>query len=190
LKGIVMAGGAASRFGRKVEKGVLMVGERTLLERAVSALSGPGIDSVAVATTHKTPETSRLAKGLGLEVMTTPGKDYHEDILEILRDHDRFVCLNVDVPFVTSAHVTSMITRSTTRSVAAVVPHELSFVPPEPGSVMIGPDGQMMIWVGLNIVSDDADTGLVVLDEGLLCVNVNDDDSLGMADRIARERGL
>jgi GTP:adenosylcobinamide-phosphate guanylyltransferase len=55
---------------------------------------------------------------------------------------------------------------------------------------MIGPDGRMMVWVGLNIVSDDADTGLVVIDDGLLCVNVNDDESLGLADRIARERGV
>ena len=185
-----MAGGSASRFGRKVEKGVLMVGGRTLLERAVSALSCPGIDSVAVAITHKTPETGRLAEGLGIEVMMTSGKDYHEDTLELLRAHDRYVGLNVDVPFVTSAHVASMIACSTTRSAATVVPHELSFVPPEPGSVMIGPDGRMMVWVGLNVVSNDADTGLVVIDDGLLCVNVNDDESLELADRIARERGL
>ncbi len=190
MKGIVMAGGSASRFGRKVEKGVLEVGGRTLLERATSALSAPGIHSVVVAVTHRTPETDRLAGDLGLEVMMTTGKGYHEDTLELLRDYGQYVGLNVDVPFVTSAHVTSMIASSTTRSAAAVVPHELSFVPPEPGSVMMGPDGRMMVWVGLNIVSDDADTGLIVIDDGLLCVNVNDDESLGLADRIARERGV
>ncbi len=190
MKGIIMAGGSASRFGRKVEKGVLKVGGRTLLERAASALSVPGIRSVVVAVTHKTPETDRLARDLGMEAAMTSGKNYHEDTLELLRNHDRYVGLNVDVPFATSAHVASMMACSTTRSAAAVVPHELSFVPPEPGSVMIGPDGRMMVWAGLNIVSDDADTGLVVIDDGLLCINVNDDESLELADRIARERGL
>jgi len=185
-----MAGGAASRFGRKVEKGVLKVGGKTLLERSVSAMMAEGVESFCVAVTETTPETERLARGLGADVLRTSGSGYHEDTLELMEELGRFICLNVDVPFVTSEHVGTLITRSTTGSAAAVVPVENAIVRPERGAMMIGPDGRTMVWVGLNIVSDDADTGLIVFEDGVLCVNVNDDESLDFADRMSRERRL
>ncbi len=190
MRAVVMAGGAASRFGRTVEKGVLKVGGTSLLERAMSAMRAEGIDSVCVAVTERTPETERLAEELGADVVRTSGRGYHEDTLELIERFGRFACLNVDVPFVTSEHVAQLVSRSTSGSAATVVPAECSAVQPERGSVLIGPDGRMMVWVGLNIVSSDPNTDLVVFEEGLLCVNVNDDDSLGLADRLARERGL
>jgi len=190
LKGVVMAGGSASRFGRKVEKGVLQVGGRSLLSRALSALPARSIDSPVVAVTLMTPETEQLALDLGAEVVRTSGKGYHEDTLELLDLMGRYVSVNVDVPFANATHVVDLIDRSETRSAAAVVPQESAFVQPVPSSLLVGPDGRTMVWVGLNIVSDDFDTSLVVIDDGLLCVNVNDDESLRLADQLARERKL
>lgn len=190
MKGVVMAGGGATRFGRRVEKGILEVGGVPLLERAVTALSTRGIDSVIVAVTGRTPETERLAARLGVEVLMTPGRGYHEDTLELVRLMDRYVSLNVDVPFVSSAHVTALMDRSESRSAAAVVPRTLCIMEPEPRSVAVDADGRPMVWVGLNIVSGDRDTDLVVLDDDILSVNVNDDEGLRMADRLARERNL
>lgn len=190
MKGVIMAGGSASRFGRKVDKGMLLVGGRSLLDRAVSAFRGPSFDSVIAATTQRTPGTERASRDMGIEVLRTSGNGYHEDTLELLDRLGRYVSLNVDVPFANADHLTSLLGCPVMNSAAAVVPLEMSFIQPEPGSVLVGPDGRMMVWVGLNVVSDDADTGLVVLDDGLLCVNVNDDESLGVADRLAQERGL
>lgn len=190
MKAVVMAGGTASRFGRKVEKGVLKVGGRPLLERALSALATPGIDETVVAVTRRTTETEDAAKALGVDTVTTSGNGYHEDTVELIGLMGRFVSLNVDVPFANTTHVASLLGGLGARSAAAVVPIDLSYVQPEPSSVLIGPDGRMMVWVGLNVVSDDDDTSLVVLEDGLLCVNVNDDQSLELADRLARERML
>lgn len=190
MMGVVMAGGRASRFGRKVEKGLLMVGGTSLLERAASALSVPGVDSVAAAVTHATPETARQAESAGLEVVMTSGVDYHSDTMELLDAFGRYACVNVDVPFVRRSHVSALMNAYGTGSAAAVVPCDTSFAAPEPGSVLVGPDGRMMVWVGLNIVSKDADTGLFVFEDGLLTVNINDDKDLVLANDLARQHGL
>lgn len=190
MKGVVMAGGRASRFGRKVDKGVLRVGDLSLLERATSALSTPCIDSVTVAVTRMSNETETLARKKGLEVLRTSGKGYHADTLELLDSLGRYVSLNVDVPFVSVAHVEGLLSSCPTGSAAAVVPMESSSVQPEPGSLMVGPDGRTMIWVGLNVVSDEEETDLVIFEDGLLAVNVNDDHDLRLANELAKERGL
>lgn len=190
MKAVVMTGGRGSRFGRRVEKAVLRVGGVSLLERSIAALSVPDIDSTIVASTHMSTETERLAKDIGVEVVRTSGTDYHADTLELLGTLGRYASVNVDVPFVSKAHVNSLLAACGTGSAAAVVPVELSFVEPEQGSVMIGPDGRMMVWVGLNIVSDDDETGLLVLEDGLLTVNINDDKDLQLANDLAARHCL
>jgi GTP:adenosylcobinamide-phosphate guanylyltransferase len=190
LKGVVMAGGLASRFGRRVEKATLEVGGVALLERAVAALDLGEIDSISVSATAVTPETAELARKMGIEVLMTSGGGYHTDVLELLHNMDQFVSLNVDVPFATKDHVRLLMSSPRARSVAAVVPAELCPVEADSESVLRGSAGERMIWAGLNIVSDDPETDLLVIRDGLLCVNVNDDEDLALANRIAAERGL
>ena len=190
MMAVIMAGGKATRFGRHVEKGTLRVGDLTLLERALRALSAGGTDEVAVASSPHTPETGRAAEDMGVDVVETSGLGYHDDILELLDLHGRFLSLNVDVPFVNGRHVSKMLETYEGTSVAAVVRSEISLMAPERGSVGAGPGGQPNIWVGLNIVTPDPQTALLEFDDPLLSVNINDDDDLAFADRLARERRL
>ena len=190
LIAIIMAGGKATRFHRHVEKGVLRVGDLTLLERSLRALSAGKVDRAVVASSPHTPETGRAAEELGAEVVDTSGLSYHDDIVELLDLHDRFLSLNVDVPFVNGGHVSRILEAYEGTSVAAVVRSEASLMAPERGSVGTGPDGRANIWVGLNIVTPDPETALLEFDDPLLSVNINDDDDLALADRMARERRL
>jgi adenosylcobinamide-phosphate guanylyltransferase len=185
-----MAGGTATRFGRAVEKAMLEVGGVPLLQRSIAALDAEGIEDISVAVTKRTPATAEAARDLGIEVICTAGDGYHSDILEVLGRVGRFFSLNVDVPFARNEHVTLLIREGGSRSVAGVVSAELALCRTDPESLLEGPDGAKMIWAGLNIVSDDPETGLVEIADGLLCVNINDDEDLAFANRLADERGL
>ena len=182
-----MAGGKATRFGRKVEKADLVVGGRTLLERARDALSVEGVDKVLVATAPHTPRTKVLSDSLGLETLDTPGAGFHEDIIDLLEELDRFVAMNVDVPFARSEHVRRLLSVGQDRSIATVLPAVLAVGVPDERSVFIDDHGERMIWVGLNLVTSSTEMDLLELDDPFLSVNINNDHDLDLANRLAAQ---
>ncbi len=186
---VIMAGGRASRFRRPIEKAVLEVGGRTLIQRTAEALGVPGVERVAIAVTPHTSRTEALAKQLGIEVLRTEGAGYHEDVLQLMDALGPFMSVNVDVPFVTKEHVKRMLDRGEGGSLTAVVPDNLALGRPDRESVMKDGSGREMIWVGLNIVSPLPDIELVEYDDPLLTVNINDEDDLAFAEELARKYG-
>lgn len=185
-----MAGGKATRFETSVEKGLLTVGRRTLLERALEALSVEGLSEVLVATSPHTPRTKVKAEELGVEVITTPGTGYHEDIMELLMAYSSFVTLNVDIPFVQKAHVTSLLEAFDGRSLAAILPISIARTAQVRASLARDGTGGRFIWVGLNIVTPEPDTMTLELDDPLLAVNINDESDLIRANSIALDKNL
>jgi GTP:adenosylcobinamide-phosphate guanylyltransferase len=190
LIAIIMAGGLATRFSTRVEKALLEISGMTLLERAMSALRGGGASELVVATTGRTEKTTVLARELGAEVLVTSGTDYHEDILELLHGYDAFVSLNVDVPFVREDHVRSIVQGRAEGSIAAVVPFRLAVGTPDDDSVIVDSAGRKMVWVGLNYVTPNPENTLKVFEDPLLTININNEEDLALARRIATERGL
>ena len=190
MKAFIMAGGKATRFGVPVEKGVLEVGGRTMLERAASTLRGAGIDHVFAAVTNATPATADLAKRVGVRPVLTGGHGYHDDILELLDEDDEFVTLNVDTPLVATNHVKALLPNAGRGSVTTVVPATLAISSPRKESLIRDADGSNMICVGLNIVTSNPDICLLVLDDSLLTVNVNDEQDLALANRLAERHGI
>lgn len=184
-----MAGGKASRFMGKVEKALLEVGGRCLLERARDALEDGGVEDICVAVTKRTPRTTALARDLGLETALTAGRGYHEDVAELLGQERAFVTLNVDIPFARGEHVRSLLARKEEGSVTTVVPANLALQPPSEDAVMVDPEGARMIWVGLNIVTPAERIRLLVVEDPLLTVNINSEADLVLANRLAREHG-
>ncbi len=187
---IVMAGGKATRFSTRVEKAILDISGRTLLERSLSALRGGGISEVLVAATRSTRKTQALAKELSAEVVLTSGNGYHQDVLELLDIYRSFISLNVDVPFVQGQHVRTVAEEASGRSVAAVVPSELAMTKTDRDSGLADRSGRPLLWVGLNHVTPEPENHLLVIEEPLLTINVNDESDLSFARKIASERNL
>jgi GTP:adenosylcobinamide-phosphate guanylyltransferase len=156
----------------------------------MSALRGGGASELVVATTGRTEKTTVLARELGAEVLVTSGTDYHEDILELLHGYDAFVSLNVDVPFVREDHVRSIVQGRAEGSIAAVVPFRLAVGTPDDDSVIVDSAGRKMVWVGLNYVTPNPENTLKVFEDPLLTININNEEDLALARRIATERGL
>jgi len=190
LKGIVMAGGRAGRFGRPVDKSCLSVNGRSLLDRSTDALRVSGIDDILVATTGNHQQTQRAASLLGIPVVLTSGRGYHEDTLELISQFEQYVSVNVDMPFVRRDHVMTLMRSRPARSVAAVVSSDKALGTVDPQSLLTDKTGRTMIWTGLNMVSPDPETVLIELEDPLLTVNVNDDRDLRLAETIAAEKDL
>ena len=185
-----MAGGRATRFKSDVEKALLTVGRLTLLERALQTLSLSGVDETLVATSRHTPKTADRAAELGVEVFQTAGDGYHEDVMQLLDTHNPFLTLNVDVPFVRDAHVKKMLEAFDGNSLAGVLPEHSAGLAAREGAVVQSSNGASYLWIGLNIVTPNPETGLVELDDQLLALNINDEEDLARANALADERGL
>ena len=187
---IVMAGGRASRFANRVEKAVLDVGGRTLLERSLSALDDSRIEEIMVAVTKRVPETKKLARELGASVIETAGTNYHEDVLQLLEAHSRFLSLNVDVPFIRSNHLRGLGGDDKSISEALVVPFETSLMKPDEASTLRDSLGRRLVWVGLNWVTKSEDMHLKIVDDPFLTVNINNESDLAFARKLAEDYNL
>jgi GTP:adenosylcobinamide-phosphate guanylyltransferase len=191
VKALIMAGGRATRFGAEVEKALLEVGGRSLLERAVRTLRSDLLSGIHVVVSHHTPRTTERAREMGVEVIETRGLGYHQDLLELLdKIDDAFLTLNVDVPFIREHHVVRILEAFDGRSIAAATPTTSALTEPREESVGNNATGMSIAWVGLNIVTREPETEVILLDDPLLAVNVNDEDDLKLANKISYERGL
>jgi GTP:adenosylcobinamide-phosphate guanylyltransferase len=186
---VIMAGGQATRFARPTEKAVLEIAGRTLLERATDALEVPKIEGVVAAVSPHTVRSEEFARELGIEIFRTRGEGYHEDTVQLMDALGPFVSLNVDAPFVTRDHVKAMLGRQEGGSLTAVVPEGLAIRRPDSDSVMTDASGRRLVWAGLNIVRPVPDIELVEYDDPLLTININNEDDLEFARKVAEEDG-
>jgi len=182
-----MAGGKASRLGGNREKALLEVGGRPLLSRAADALRVEGIDEIVVAVTKATPRSKELAKNVGLTVLQTSAKGYHQDTLELLVKYGSFISLNVDIPFIRPEHVKKLLEASDKESLAAVIPSSLALREPDKDSVGDDGTGESVIWIGLNFVTSNPETSCLGYDDPLLSININTDEDMAFARRIFAE---
>jgi adenosylcobinamide-phosphate guanylyltransferase len=78
---LVMAGGKGTRMKLAIEKPLIEVCGKSVIQYVLTALNGAKrIDRVIVATSNRTPKTTALMRKLGVEVIETPGKDYVSDM--------------------------------------------------------------------------------------------------------------
>jgi adenosylcobinamide-phosphate guanylyltransferase len=184
---VIMAGGRSTRMGGRIEKPIIRLGKETLLERAVSAVNGSRISDFIVATTSNTPKTTEFAIGRGFAVLETPGKDYHEDVYFLLDRIGPYISLNVDIPFMTPSAIDRLISESNRESIACALPREKVSYSVDRDSVGKGKDGKTYIWIGLNYVTLSKDTGILILDDERLAININTPFDIALAAGIIRK---
>lgn len=109
---LIMAGGKGTRMGSSVEKPLVSIDGKTMLERVVEALKGAaGVEEIFVATSPNALRTEGLSQSLGLKVIRTRGRDYITDAQQAIRTlvPRTALVISADLPLVSSALIDKII---------------------------------------------------------------------------------
>jgi adenosylcobinamide-phosphate guanylyltransferase len=183
---VIMAGGKATRYGKGVEKALLLLSGKSLLEISAEKLRDPRISEVFVSVSPNTPKTSAFCNQRNLLTITTSGMGYHEDIYELINRLGSFISLNVDCPFVTSQEVASLLDAVRDTSISMVVRKEAVRFPVDEQSTFRAETGEEYVWLGLNYVTNSNRTEILVSENWLGALNVNTPADLQLAEQYAK----
>ena len=199
---LVMAGGKATRMGGNVEKPMLQVAGKSMLQHVIDALKPVhSINRIVVAASSNTPNTTVEASELGVETLTTPGDGFEEDMRFAIRKLGLEVVLVVsaDLPLITSVIVREAIQlyhssgKPALAVMAKVENYERLGVKPQ---YVFEVDGQQLSAVGINLVDGrrigekELDQEVLIVDSQDVILNVNNSEELELArKRSASVRG-
>jgi len=110
LLALVMAGGKGSRMGW-VEKPVLVVRGRKLIDFAIKEIKNAKVDAIYITSPH-TPETEKYLYELGMEVFRGKGKGYMDDLFLAVKEleiADPVMSINSDLYIAKSGIVSEFI---------------------------------------------------------------------------------
>jgi adenosylcobinamide-phosphate guanylyltransferase len=126
-----MCGGRGSRLKSPVEKPMVKVAGKSLVERVLEALRGSGrFERIVAVTSPNAPETKRLLQSLGVDVMDTPGSGYPHDLSLLLEKfaQEKVLVVPADLPLLTAEIVAEIVDRLSLGAPAASIVLEKSFV--------------------------------------------------------------
>ena len=152
---IIMAGGKRERLNMNIEKPLIKIEGKTMLERISTVLRDAGVDEIIVAITENTLGTKEKAEKLRIKTIQTPGKGYVEDIRYLMRKFKEFLVVSADLPFLSPELIKDVLTKydEIRQPISVVTPREsyeeMGFVP----SVTIGD----LVPIGVNIVTKGED---------------------------------
>lgn len=176
MKAIIMAGGRGKRLHLDIEKPLIKINGRTILERIANVLRDAGIDEIFVAVTNATPGTKRKAKELNAKIVLTPGKGYVKDIEYLMKKFKEFLVVSADLPFLSSKIIRDVLTKygEIKRPVSVVVPkkeyEKMGFTP----TIIIND----FVPIGVNIVARGEDYFYIT--KGKKTININTKKELEM----------
>ncbi len=182
---IVMAGGRGLRMGLTVEKPLLRVGGKCMIEHVLEALGeAQGVEDIVVAVSAYTPKTAELVERLSLKVLETPGDGYVSDAAYAIRKLGLGTVLTVsaDLPLVTREIIDRVLGRyvgcgkpALTVAVPVEVRERLGLV----GGFILEKGGRRLVPAGINVVDGrridegELEEEIYVVDEEEVAVNVN-----------------
>jgi len=194
---LVMAGGKGTRMKLAVEKPLIEVGGKPVIQYVLEALKGAKkVDRVIVATSPTTPKTTALMKRLGVEIIETPGKDYVSDMGYTVQTLKLgvFLAVAADLPLIKPEVIDAIVTRyeecgkpALTVAVPLAVKERLgmcidySF---KEGEMDLVPVGLNVIDGGKRYGDEWLDQDIFVLDREELAVNINTVAELQLAEEL------
>lgn len=183
---IIMAGGRGSRMGKDVEKPLLEIGGKKMLDLVVDAVKGATVEGFFVATSPETPNTKEYCQERGYTVLETEGKGYHEDVIALLEKYPVFVSVAADIPFLKSSAIDRLVENYDSTSVSGAMPIEII---PETMSqgYTFKHDGKLHAPVGINVVTCTETSKIVSFDDWQLGINVNTSEELELAREMAEK---
>ncbi len=201
ITALVMAGGKGTRMKLAVEKPLIEVGGKPVIQHVLEALKGAKkIDKVIVATSPTTPKTTALMKQLGAEIIETPGKDYVSDMGYTVQTLKLgvFLAVAADLPLIEPEVIDAIVTRyeecgkpALTVAVPLAVKERLGMCI----DYSFKEGNQDLVPVGINVIDGSKrygdewlDQDIFVLDCEELAVNINTVSELQLAERLISER--
>ncbi|HUK50427.1 MAG TPA: NTP transferase domain-containing protein [Terriglobales bacterium] len=192
LSALVMAGGKATRMGGRVEKPVLLVGGKTMLERVVETLRAAQVDRIVVATSVITPQTNDDARRLAVETLSTPGNGFEEDMKFAIRNLklEDVLVVSADLPLITPSIIRETIQRyhesgkPALAVMAKVDDYERLGIKPQ---YVFETKGEKVAAVGINMIDGrridegELDQEVLMVDSLDLMLNVNNAQELELA---------
>jgi len=181
MRAIIMAGGKGERLNMNIEKPLVEIEGKTILERISTVLKNAGIDEILVAVTNNTPKTKEKAKKLKLKIIQTPGREYVEDIQCLMEKFKEFLAVSADLPFLTPGLIKNVLAKykEMKQPISVVTPKQsyekMGFV----SSVTMGD----FVPVGVNVVTKGEDYFYMI--KGKATININTKEEL---ERIRNER--
>lgn len=201
---LVMAGGRGSRMKLKIEKPLVEVGGKPVIEYVISALkSAKKIDRIIVATSPSTPETAALIKHLGVEIIKTPGVDYVSDMgytVQVLK-LGVFLAVAADLPLIRPEMVDAVVTRyeqcgKPALTVAVPLETKVKLCMSIEYSFKTE-DNRDVVPVGINVIDGSKrygdewlDQDICVLNYEELAVNINTVQELHLAEQMLTQKKL
>ncbi|RDZ37087.1 MULTISPECIES: NTP transferase domain-containing protein [unclassified Haloferax] len=121
-----MCGGRGTRLDAPVEKPLVDICGRPMLDRVAAALRESSAETVRAVTSPHTPNTRERAADLGLDPIEAPGDGYVSDLGFALDRVSRPVVTVVsDLPLVAPEHVDAVVSAADGGAATACVPVEL-----------------------------------------------------------------
>jgi adenosylcobinamide-phosphate guanylyltransferase len=126
---LIMAGGKGTRMKLDVEKPLVEVNGKPLVQYVVDALKNTDkISNILVATSKNTPRTESFLKEQGIDTIETPGDGYVQDLGFIISNFeldDILLTITADLPLVNSdiiSHVLEEYEKSDKPAMSVLVP--------------------------------------------------------------------
>ena len=200
MTALVMAGGRGSRMRSQVEKPLLEIAGRSLLERVIEPLKlAPSIDRIVVTSSPNTPVTTREARRLDVENIVTPGDGFEEDMRFAVRQLtlEDVLVVSCDLPFLTVDVIERAVQTYRTSmkpALAVMAPVETyKRLGSNPGYVF-DIRGRNLVPVGINIIDGkrigegQLDQVELIVDSEHVALNVNTLKDLETAKKIDADR--
>jgi adenosylcobinamide-phosphate guanylyltransferase len=177
---LLMAGGKGTRMNSDLEKPMIIVNGKPLIEHVIIALQDSSeVDEIIVATSHHTLNTTLHVENLGFRVLKTPGNGYVGDLSFILSQDvfkDKVILtITSDLPLIT-ARIIDLVLReyhkSSKPAMSVMVPVEIFREHGLKPSLVL----QNLVPSGLNILrgnDTEQDEEVLVLNKIELALNIN-----------------
>lgn len=171
-----MAGGRGSRMKLNVEKPLIRIGEKTIIERVAQVLIKADLE-VVVAISKHAPLTALRAREMGLTVVESHGKGYVEDIQFLFRELslNNALVVSADLPFISPKLIRNVVKKysEVKRPICVAVAEEdyrsMGFIP----GMVFEYNHRSLLPVGVNVVEKDGGEDYFYIISGREAINVN-----------------
>jgi adenosylcobinamide-phosphate guanylyltransferase len=193
LTALVMAGGRGSRMGGDVEKPLLEISGKSMLQHVIDVLTRcHSLDRIVVASSRNTPATTAEAEKLGAETIITPGNGFEEDMRFAIRHLSlgEVLVISSDLPLVTVDVIEEAYEKyreAGKPTLAVMAPAELYERFGSKPEYVLEMGGRRLVPVGINVIdggriNDDAlEQAELVIDSEDVAINVNTPEELEAA---------